>query len=430
MAADTSGQSIGAAGEWRQYWPLVLASAAGFSLHTVSSYVIGLVMEPLQAEFSWTRAQISVVSLIPSIIMVLFSPYTGGLIDRWGSRRLAIPSLVLTGLSLAMVSLVNGSLLQWYLIWAFYGFVSLGIKATVWTTAISNAFTRARGLALGLVLCGTALAQIAVPPLAQWLADSFGWRQTYLVIGLGWSAPCVVLAAFFLYDARDQARRAVDLLPPGASPAEDEPTPIVSGMTLREALRNVPLVRIGISTLLTMFVGTAILIHQVPVLTATGVPRAEAAWLASLAGAAGILGKILTGWMTDRWNASLIGAISLLAPAFAYAMLLQSDQSTWWYVMAMMIIGYTAGTKLQICAYLTSRFAGMAHFGKIFGVMTSLIGIGGGLGSVAAGAVFDHFGDYDPLLFVGIGSSVICAALIFRLGPYPRWEQTPPAVRI
>lgn len=403
--------------EWRTYWPLVLASAAGFSLHTVSSYVIGLVMEPLEAEFGWTRAQISVVSVIPSIIMVLLSPSIGGLIDRWGSRRLAIPSLALTGMSLALVSLANGSVLQWYLLWLFYGLVSLGIKATVWTTAVSNAFTAARGLALGVVLCGTAISQIAAPPLAQWLTDEFGWRQTYLWLGLGWSAPCVLLALFFLYDVRDR-----DRLSPRGPDEAPRPEVVLSGLTFRQALRSVPLLRIGASTLITMFIGTAILIHQVPILTSTGVSRADAAWLASLSGAAAILGKLLTGWMTDRWNASLIGALTLLTPAIAYLMLLQPQHSAWWYVVAMMIIGYTTGTKLQICAYLTGRYAGMAHFGKIFGVMTSLVGIGGGLGSVAAGAVFDHFGSYGPLLWVGIATSVLCAALLFRLGRYPRWE--------
>lgn len=406
--------------EWRTYWPLVLASAAGFSLHTVSSYVIGLVMEPLEAEFGWTRAQISVVSVIPSLIMVLLSPSIGGLIDRWGSRRMAIPSLVLTGVSLALVSLADGSMAQWYLLWLFYGFVSLGIKATVWTTAVSNAFTAARGLALGVVLCGTAISQIAAPPLAQWLTDSFGWRQAYLWIGLGWSTPCVLLALFFLYDARDRDRLA-EPIPTEAARS----TAALPGLTLSEALRSLPLLRIGASTLITMFIGTAILIHQVPLLTSTGVSRADAAWLASLSGAAAIAGKLLTGWMTDRWNAGLIGALTLLTPAIAYLMMLQPQQSAWWYVVAMMIIGYTTGTKLQVCAYLTGRYAGMAHFGKIFGVMTSLVGIGGGLGSVAAGAVFDHFGSYAPLLWTGIATSVLCAALIFRLGRFPTWERAP-----
>src|SRR5688572_15333869 len=107
------------------YWPLIVASTAGFSLHTLSSYAIGLFMDPLENEFGWSRAQISVVSVIPGIIMVLLSPATGALIDRWGSRRLAIPSLVLSGMAIAMVSLANGSILQWYLLWAFYGLVTL-----------------------------------------------------------------------------------------------------------------------------------------------------------------------------------------------------------------------------------------------------------------------------------------------------------------
>lgn len=407
--------------EWRTHWPLVLASAAGFSLHTVSSYVIGLVMEPLQAEFGWTRAQISVVSVIPAIIMVLLSPSIGGVIDRYGSRRLAIPSLVLTGVSLASISLTNGSLAQWYLLWLFYGLVSLGIKATIWTAAISNAFSAARGLALGVVLCGTAVSQIAAPPLAQWLTDEYGWRQAYLWLGLGWSAPCVLLAIFFLYDSRDRVRLSMD-----RRQEEAKPGIVLSGLTLRQALRNVALIRIGVSTLITMFIGTAILIHQVPILTSVGVSRGDAAWLASLSGAAAIGGKLLTGWMADRWNAGLVGALTLLMPVVAYFMLIQPQQLAWWYVIAMMIIGYTTGAKLQICAYLTARYAGMAHFGKIFGVMTSLVGIGGGLGSVVAGSIYDKFGTYGPLLWAGVLTSLSCSALIFRLGSYPVWGKPAP----
>jgi len=400
-----------AADEWRRHWPLVVASTAGFSLHSLSSYAIGLFMEPLGDEFGWSRAQISVVSVIPSIIMVLLSPTTGALIDRWGSRRLGIPSLVLSGLSLAAVGLANGSLAQWYLIWTIYGLVTLGIKATVWTTAVAGAFSTGRGLALGVVLCGTAIAQILVPPLTQWLIDAFGWRHAYMWLGLGWSAPCTILAVLFLFDARDRARLTAraDV----AGPRE----PALPGLTLGQAVRNVPLIRVGASTLITLFIGTAILIHQVPILTSTGLSRADAAWLASLAGVAGIAGKVFTGWMTDRWDAATVGAVSLLAPAAAYLMLLDPMPATWWYVIAMMIIGYTAGTKLQICAYLTGQHGGMRNFGKIFGVMTSLIALGGGMGSVAAGAIFDHFGNYDPLLLFGIAGSIVCSALLFRLGP-------------
>jgi predicted MFS family arabinose efflux permease len=399
--------------EWKDHWPLVLACALGFSLHTVSSYILGLVMEPLEKEFGWSRALISIPSLIPAIIMILLSPSTGAIIDRFGSRRLAIPSLALTGLSLAMISLTTESVLVWCALWLFYGVVSLGIKATVWTAAITGTFDRARGIALGAVMCGVALTQIAVPPLAQWLVDGGGWRSAYIWIGIGWSIPCLVLALFCLYDRHDTAR--------GEGRHQAPSGKFETGLTLAQALRSLPLIRVGVSTLLTMFIGTAVLIHQVPILTTTGIDRAQAAWLASLAGVAGIIGKLASGWMTDRWNAWMVGAINVAIPAVAYIMLLQDGLSLGVAVLSMMIIGYTAGSKLQISAFLTGQYAGMAHFGKIFGVMTSLIGIGGGLGSVAAGAIFDRFGSYDPLLWAGIVVSLLCGALLFKLGSPPRW---------
>jgi len=405
-----------AAAEWRQNWALVLASAFGFSLHSLSSYSLGLFMEPLGQEFGWARAEISMVSVIPGVLMVLLSPALGAIIDRWGCRRLAVPSIALTGGSIAVAGLANGAMSQWMLIWLVYGLVSLGVKTTVWTTAISGAFVAGRGLALGVTLTGTALAQIAVPPLAQWLIDDFGWRQAYIWLGIGWSIPCFILAVFFLYDSKDRARLT-------SSDATKTPEAHVAqaGLTLKEALRSRPLQRVGISTLLTMFIGTAILIHQVPILTSGGISRQDAAWLASLSGAAGVVGKLATGWMTDRWDAATIGVVSLTVPAIAYWMLIDENRSVVATIIAMMIIGYTTGSKLQISAYLTAQYAGMRHYGKVFGMMTSLIGIGGGLGSVGAGAVFDMFGDYRPLLMFGIASSFICGGLLFRLGRYPDW---------
>lgn len=405
-----------AAQEWRLYWPMVVVSCTGYSLHTVSAYSLGLMMDPLGDEFGWSRAHISMASLIPAILMILFSPFVGAIIDRWGTRRLAIPSLALTGLSLAMISLVNGSIALWIALWFFYGFVSLGTKTTVWTVAISNTFDSARGLALGLAVSGGAITQTLVPPLTQMLVDNYGWRMAYITLGIGWATPPFILAIFFLRDARDRQRLAKksNLAPPTVVP--------LTGLSVHQALQNIPLIRIGISTLLTMFIGTAILIHQVPILTSSGVERSEAALLASLAGVAAIVGKIMTGWMTDRWDASLVGAIFLLAPAFAYWLILLDAENLVAVMIGMVIIGYTAGAKLQVCAYLTAQFAGMLNFGKIFGIMTSIIGIGGGLGSIAAGAVFDHFGNYEPILIAGIFFSFICSGLIFKLGRYPDWS--------
>lgn len=416
MAGKAQAQSAAAA-EWRMYWPLVIAAMLGFSLHSVFTYSLGLFMEPLGQEFGWSRTMISAGTIVPTVFMVLFSPATGAFIDRHGSRRLAIPCIALTGVSLAAFAVISGSIIEWFALTAFYGIVSLGVKVTVWTTAITGAFVAARGLALGVTVCGSAFSQIFAPPVTQLLVDNLGWREAYVGLGLIWGVPCLILAVLFLGDSRDRNRTHAEEDNVDAPAAEALP-----GLSFAEALRSLPLIRIAASTFLTMLVGTAMLLHQVPILTSTGVTRGDAAWLASLAGVAGIAGKLLTGWLVDRFGGDWIGPIVLTLPALAYFLLLQHDSTIVMYVIAMMIVGYTTGAKLQICAYLTATYAGMRNYGKIFGIMASIIAASGSIGGISAGAAYDLFGNYDRILILGIITSFMCGALVFRLGAHPDWS--------
>jgi MFS family permease len=406
-----------AAAEWRANWPVVIAAMAGFSFYSVGSYTTGLFMEPLGKEFGWGRAQISAGLLVTSIMTIPMAPVVGAVIDRWGSRRLAIPGMALAIAAVAAFSLANGDATQWLLLWTFYGVASLMIKATVWTAATSNVFTAGRGLALGLVLCGSALTQTIAPVLAERLIDAFGWRQAYVWIALAWGGPVLLLILLFMFEPTDRAKK-------GRAPVRDKAMAAhaAGGLGFREAFGNVPLVRIAISTLIFMFLTVGVLIHQVPILTEAGVSRSHAALLASLGGIAGIVGKLVTGWASDRADGGTVGAITLGSTALAFTLLLEPIRSPLTIVIAMIIIGYGSGTKLQVTAYLTSRYGGLRNFGKIFGVMSSLIAVGGGLGPIVAGAIYDHFGSYSPLLLVGIPGTLLCGLLIFRLGPYPKWS--------
>jgi len=404
-----------AAAEWRAHWPVIFAAMAGFSFYSVGSYTTGLFMEPLAKEFGWGRAEISAGLLVTSLLTIPLSPAVGALIDRWGSRRLAIPGMALAIASIASFGLANGSLAQWLLLWTIYGIVSLGIKATVWTAAASNTFSAGRGLALGVVLCGAALTQTIAPVLAERLIDTLGWRHAYLWLALGWGGPVLLLIILFLFEPDD--RRARHASRPDAPDHAG-----AGGLSFSDAFRSVPLIRIGISTLLFMLLSVGVLIHQVPILTEAGVSRSHAALLASLGGIAGVLGKLVTGYASDRANGGTVGAVTLGSTAIAFVLLLEPIRSPASIIIAMIIIGYGAGTKLQITAYLTGRYGGLRNFGKIFGVMASLIAVGGGLGPIAAGAVYDHFGSYAALLLAGIPGTMLCGLLIFRLGPYPDWR--------
>lgn len=409
-----------AAEEWKLGWALVLAASIGFSFHSVMMSATGLFMEPLGQDFGWNRSQLSAGISIASVIQAVLSPFFGILIDRWGTRRIAIPGLVLTTIVISSFSLATGSWTQWVTLWVLYALVSLAIKTTVWTTAVAGVFTEARGLAIGMTMTGAAFAQVVTPPFANMMIENFGWRAAFFWVGIIWGGAALLLSIFFLFDAHDRNRKAIAMATPDKPAAIPAP---LQGLSIGQAWRDPALWSIAISTLIMMVLTIAVLVHQFPLLTAAGVSRANAAWLTSLFGIAGIIGKLVTGWMMDRWHGRIIGGVTLASSSIAFVLLLEPFRTPLLIAVAMFINGYASGTKLQICGYLTTRYAGMRNFGTIFGFMASVIALGSGLGPMVGGLIYDHFGNYTPLLLAGIVGCLVSGLLIFRLGDYPDWEQ-------
>jgi predicted MFS family arabinose efflux permease len=406
------------AAEWRAHWPMALTAFVGMSMTSVAIHSTGLVIAPLTDEFGWSRTEITAGITLAALLMIPLSPFFGALIDRFGVRRIAVPGTVLASLSLAGIALANGSTLQWLMLWACFGLASLFIKTTIWTAAITGAFYAGRSMAISVTLCGTAFTAIAVPPLMQGLTDSLGWREGYLLMAALWGIPLIALTWFFLFDAHDKARMPLHKNEsPNAQPSEP------SGLSVAEAARSFALWRIGLATLIMLLLGSSLVVHKVPLLSEFGISRSNAAWLASLFGVASVVGKLVTGWMMERWDAGAVGSATNAATALALILLLEPFRTPTTIVIALMMVGYAGGTKLQLCVYLTGVYAGMRNYGKIFGVMSSVVAVAGGLGPLAGGAIYDAFASYDGLLMIGIPASVISALLILRLGEYPEWSR-------
>lgn len=415
-AAPPDGLST-AAMEWRDRWPLVLAAMIGFSFHSVMTSYAGLFIGPVGDELGWSKTEVTAGLTLSSVTATILSPLFGVVIDRWGTRRVALPGLVLKAAIIAGFGLISASMTQWLIMWFIYALTSLAVKSTVWTTAVTGVFSAGRGLALGVVMCGTALAQIIAPPLGNWLISHFGWREAFAWIGFGWGGVAFILCVLFLFDAHDDLRKA------GTAGESDGAKRELPGLTISEAWRSSALWRIAISTFLIMMFTIALIVHQIQILVEAGVTRETAAWLASLAGVAGIGGKLITGQLLDRFRPNLVGGLTLALASLGFVLLLEPLRTFSLIIVAMFINGYASGTKLQICAYLTSRYAGMKHFATVFSVMASLIALGSGLGPVLGGIAYDTQGDYTLLLLGGVVACLISATLIFGLGRYPEWGE-------
>ena len=398
--------------EWKANWSLVLAASLGFSFFTIMIASSGLFFGPLQTEFGWSRTLLSSGPSIASILTAVLGPFAGALIDRYGSRRVVLPGLILTILSVMSFALTSGAELQWVGLWVVFGIVAVSIKSTAWTAAVLGVFDRSRGLALGLTLSGTAVAQIVVPPLANWLIMTVGWRAAFVWLALGWGGLTFLTCAFFLFDAHDRPRA-----PRQAGSGQADLT--LSGLTTREALRDSALWRLAISNFVVMLLTMGLTIHVFLILTEAGISRSSAAWLTSLSGVAGICGKLITGFLLDRFKPNWTGGITLGAAALAFLLLDQGRSSPTLIVIAMLVNGYAAGTKTQITGQLTAAYGGMKNFGKIYGVMAALMALAAGLGPTLAGATYDYFGSYGPFLMIGVIGCVLGGALMISLPAYP-----------
>lgn len=404
--------------EFLRHWPMILAACIGFSFTSVSTAGMGLFIEPISKEFGWSRALTSSGLSISAVLTFLLSPLFGVLIDKWGTRTLAIPGLALMALTIASLSLLNGQPWQWFVVWTVYSLTALCTKSTVWTASVNSTFQTGRGVALGLVLSGSALAQAFTPPIAEFLIRTQGWRWAYVYLAAGWGIVAVIACLFWLRDGYDESRKARRAL--GTS-AGKGPLLDVPGLSVREAWRSIALWRIAISTFLIMMVTIGLVVHQIPILTEAGVSRQTAALYAIPAGLAGIAGKLITGWLLDRYPARWVGGWTILVTAVTFLLLLVPGAPTWAVVTALMINGYAAGTKLQLVGFLAAAYSGMRNFGTIFGAMASLIAAGSGLGPVIGGAIYDAWGTYAPGLWAGAIFTVISAVLLFGLRAYPDW---------
>lgn len=407
--------------EWRANWTIVVAAMVGLSFASVPHATIGFFIDPLREQFGWNAKMLTSGLTIFAVVTFFLTPVSGAIVDRYGARWVGVAGSGLVGIAFAAFALMTGALWQWLLAWTVYSFVALGIRTTVWNSAVSSMFDASRGLAMALVFSGLALASIFAPPLARWLIDEQGWRMAYAAIGLGWGGLGFVLVLLFFHDRRSRKRAAAPQSGEAAAPVA-----LPGGMTFAQAYRDQRIIRITIATFLLATAGAAVTVFFVPMVTKAGITRAEAAGVASLMGITAFVGKLGAGWLLDRFTSPLIPFAAFASPALGYLLLWYGPGSLWMVSAAMLINGLGGGASLPVTGYLATRYGGVRHFGKIFGVMSSMLGLAGGLGPLLAAFVYDSTGSYSMLMLVTAVMALAAGLLVLALGPYPHFSEESP----
>ena len=281
----------------------MLASFVGIGLGSpvLVLFSLGVFTKPLETEFGWTRAQVSLVATVFTCVNTVTFPFVGALLDRYGPRRVVMFSLPLFTTAYAALYFLPRSLAVYYLMWAAVTVLGAGPSNPAYCKAIAAWFDRRLGLAMGLAVAGQGVGAAAVPAVGYLLITKFGWRLAYVGLAIITLVVTFVVNAAFLRDTP----RALNLLPDGAphAPATEAPTRASAddGYRFREAVRLPAFFVIAGVFFLLGFMSTAILTHQVPMLVDEGMAPGKAAFVQVAFGLALTIGRLSVGFSLDRF---------------------------------------------------------------------------------------------------------------------------------
>lgn len=409
-------------------WWNVAASFIGLSLSyamfTVFSF--GTFVGPLSAEFGWARGPMSLALTIANVAVVIASPLLGGLIDRIGARRVMMVSVMLLGLCVMSMSWLTGDIRQYYLMHVLIPLLGAGTLPLAYSRIIVSWFVKRRGLALGVALSGFGVGAALVPTLASWMIGWWGWREAYQVFG----GAVLLISLPLTYFVLREKPAIMGLLPDGAPhpvltlPVEDPAAvamgaaPAADGLNLSQAMRTRSFWFLVVSVMLIGVGITSILAHLVPMLIDRGVAPATAVLAMSMLGLGLIFGRILSGWLMDRFFAPYVAAGFQLGMILGLV-ILALDFSGPLAFLAGLSVGLATGSEISEISYLVARYFGLKAFGLLNGIMFASFQVGSGIGAYGMGVWYDRAGDYIGALWLITGLVTISTILIALLGPYP-----------
>jgi predicted MFS family arabinose efflux permease len=391
-------------------WAVVAAAFAGVmvSFAPIVPYTFSLFLNPLHAAFGWKREAIGGTFALAAITVALVSPGIGLLLDRMPPRRIILPSILVFALALASLSRLGPNIKQFYLTFFVLGLVANGTAQFAYARTVLSWFYKRRGLALALVLTGSGVGSILIPPLTQWTIEHHGWRSAYLMLG-GIALLGIPLTALLVRNRPD----AVVVADHAAG----------SSTTVAAALRSGPFWILAFIIMLSSFSENGLVTNLAAILTEHGVMAQTAAFALSVRGAAVIIGRLCIGFLIDRFSPQRIQTFVLLLAAVG-ALVLAFAHTSPVVLIGAAVLGAGLGSEADVVPYLLAHYFGRKHFSVLYGLTWTAYAIGGATGPVAIGHWYDRAGFYEPRFIVYLACVGFAAVAISLLLRRPR--QLPP----
>jgi predicted MFS family arabinose efflux permease len=380
-------------------WGVLAAAFTGVmvSFAPIVPYTFSLFLDPLHAAFGWKREAMGGAFALAAITVALVSPLIGILLDRFPPRRTILPGILVFAVGLAALSRLTPNIVQLYATFFVIGLVANATAQFAYTRTILTWFTTHRGMALALLLTGSGVGSILIPPLTEWMIQRHGWRSAFLLLG-GIAILGFPLTAFLVRNR------------PEASIVHAEHR-ADAGVTVAAALRTAAFWILAFITILSAFSENGLVTNLASILTQHGVLAASAALALSVRGGAGIIGRLGVGFAIDRVSPERIQSL-VLALAAAGTLILAFAGSAWAALLGAAVLGVGLGSEADVGPYLLARYFGRRHFSVLYGLTWTAYAIGGGTGPLWIGHLYDRAGAYLPRFIVYLAAVAFGAVIL------------------
>jgi len=392
-------------GELVTGWQVLLAASLGSAVGLqLFSYVTGLFGPYLLKEFNWSKAQFALVGLT-MFSTLLVMPLAGRLTDRYGARRMAFIGVLLTPLPLLGYSLMQGPFWMYLVSSAAQLAVGTLTGPITYTRLIAANFTKARGLALTVVMCAPAVLAFALAPQVSALIESLGWRLGYRALAAFVMIVGLTAVALIPGDTAEAKREHLD-----ARPARMR---VVFTEIRREPAFWVIFLGMALITLSTPLHGS-----QFGILIASqGLRPQDAGALLSVYAAGTIVGRLTSGLALDWFSPRIVASLSMVLPAIGLSLIGSPLDTKAAVGLGLFLVGVTIGAEGDLLSFLVARYFRIEIFSTVLSIAYCGVFLGSAIGAVLLSRMLNAFGNrFEPFLFTA-AVLVFLGALLFLLLP-------------
>jgi MFS family permease len=386
-------------------WFVVAAAFAVTFVGFGCAYTFSAFLDSLQKEFGASRGSVSLVFSLAGFVYFGLGAVSGPLADRFGSRRLAVIGMILTGLGLAAAGMAR-SLAEVYLAYGLGVGLGVGCAYVPAVGAVQRWFVRRRGFASGLAVAGIGVGTLVMPPLASLFINTWGWRTAYVVIG---ALAIVVGAGMALLIESDPRDR-------GLSPDGDRAIPARQGTeprdaSVREALASRRFIMLYAACLICSFGVFVPFVHLIPYALDHGVSQSSAVLLLGTIGVGSTAGRFFLGGLADRMGRSL--ALTAMFAGMALALAIWALSTGIWSLTAFAIVyGVFYGGWVAVLPAVVMDYFGGRNVNGIIGILYTSVAFGTLIGPSSAGFAFDSSHSYMLPILASVGANIVAAIIV------------------